>query len=272
MAGNGGGPALFLGQELRRAREASGMTRPVLAEKFHISESLVKMWETGRRVPVPADLTQLDRFFGKEGLWVRFREQLVKTSTPLEWLGRWLEIESRATSLWTFEPSIVPGLLQTEDYARAILRAGEHDADLEEMIAARVERQRILTGEHGAPTFVALITEAVLRNNVGGPQVMIGQMGRLAELAEEDNKIIIQIIPASARVCARFTGPFIIAAFDGGEVASLDNAIHNEIVEDVEDLIRLRRMFDVYREEALPRQASIEFILRVMEQWKNHQT
>ncbi|WP_281356357.1 helix-turn-helix domain-containing protein [Acrocarpospora macrocephala] len=158
---------MFLTRELRSAREAKGISRAALAGRLYVSESLIKLWESGRRVPTTDDMEKLDDLFGKNGTLVRFREDFVKAAVPLEWFGRWLEIESRATSLWTFQPIVLPGLLQTENYARAILRGAEHDADLEEMVAARIDRQRILTKEVGSPTFVALIAESALRNNEG---------------------------------------------------------------------------------------------------------
>ncbi|GAA0974591.1 hypothetical protein GCM10009555_031060 [Acrocarpospora macrocephala] len=99
---------------------------------------------------------------------------------------------------------------------------------------------------------------------------MIDQLQHFIEVAEEENnKIIIQVILASARVCARFNAPFVLAAFDGGEVAYLGNALRSDVVEDAEDLVRLRRLFDVYRAEALRQDESITFIARVVEEWKN---
>lgn len=270
MSAGNGSARTFLAREIRRAREAKGISRVALAKDLFVSESLIKMWENGRRIPTTDDTAKLDELFGMSGVLIRFREDFVKAAVPLEWFGRWVEIESRATALWSFELAVMPGLLQTEDYARAVLRAGEHEADLEEMVSARLERQAILTKEDGPPSVVALIAESALRNNVGGPKIMIDQLGHLAEVAEEeDNKIIVQIIPASARICARFTAPFVIAAFDSGEVAYLDNAINSEVVEDAEDLVRVRRLFDVYRGEALPQRDSIAFVLKVEEQWKS---
>ncbi|GAA0406215.1 transcriptional regulator [Acrocarpospora corrugata] len=270
MVGNGGNARMFLAQELRRAREAKGMSRTALAGRLYVSESLIKLWETGRRVPTTDDMEKLDDLFGMSGVLVRFRENFVKAVVPLEWFGRWLEVESRATALWSFELAVIPGLLQVEDYARAVLRAGEHNADLEDMVAARIARQCILTKEDEPPTLVALIAESVLRNNVGGPKVMVSQFEHLIHLAEQgDNRIIVQIIPASAHVCARFNAAFAIASFDSGEVAYLGNALRSEVVEATEDLVRVRRMFDVYRADALTKKESIAYISKVAEEWKS---
>ncbi|MEO3809293.1 helix-turn-helix transcriptional regulator [Sphaerisporangium sp. B11E5] len=242
---NGGTPRMFLARELRRAREGKGMSRAALAKEFYVSEVLVRQWETGHRVPVMDHVTKLDEMFDMRGILVRIREDLVKASVPLEWFGRWTEIEGRASSLWSFEPMVVPGLLQTEDYARGILVAANRLADVEEMVGARMERQKILHREEEPPMFIALIAEGVLSQNVGGPDVMAGQLTYLAEVSQREN-VIIQIVPARAKACAGFTGPFVIAKFGGGtDIAYVDNAINGDVAEDPEDLVRLRRMFDV---------------------------
>ncbi|MFC6087298.1 helix-turn-helix domain-containing protein [Sphaerisporangium aureirubrum] len=260
---------MFLARELRRGREAKGMSRAALAKAFYVSEVLVRQWETGHRIPVADHVAKLDELFDARGILTRIREELVKVSVPLEWFGRWVEVEGRAIALWTFQHALVPGLLQTEDYARAVLHAGDHRADIEEMVAARMDRQRILTREEDPPTFVALIAECVLNQNVGGPETMADQLIRLAEIAEQENNVFIQIIPAAAPVCAAFNGPFVIASFDGGtDVAYTDNAVSSEVIEDLETLIRLRRILDVYRAEALPKQASLDILVRMAEQWK----
>jgi transcriptional regulator with XRE-family HTH domain len=264
-----GTPRMFLARELRLARETKGLSRADIAKEFYVSEVLIRQWETGHRVPVAEHMVKLDELFDMRGILTRMREDLVKASMPLEWFGRWVEVENRATSLWTFEQIVIPGLLQTEDYARAVLRAGDHRADIEEMVAARLQRQQILHKEDEPPTFVALIAECVLGQNVGGPMVMADQLGYLAEVAERDDKIIVQIVPATAQVCAGFNGPFVVAGLDDSpDVAYLDNAINSEVVEDAESLVRLRRMWDVYRSEALPRQDSIALITRMAEEWK----
>ncbi|GAA1264373.1 helix-turn-helix transcriptional regulator [Sphaerisporangium rubeum] len=231
---NGGTPRMFLARELRRAREGKGISRSELAKAFYVSEVLVRQWETGHRAPVMDHVTKLDEMFDIRGILVRIREDLVKASVPLEWFGRWTEIEGRASSLWSFQPMVVPGLLQTEDYARAILQAANHLADVVEMVNARMERQKILHRDEEPPMFVALIAESVLSQNVGGPDVMARQLVHFSELARREN-VITQIVPARATVCAGFTGPFMI----------------------------------VFRVDALSRQESVILMTRMAGQWKN---
>ncbi len=243
-----------------------GISRLALAKHLYISESLVKLWETGHRIPTPDHLTRLDDLYGMNGILVRIREDLVKTSVPLEWFGRWPEIEARATALWSIHAHVFPGLLQTEAYARAVLQAGNHLAETEDLVNARLERQRVLAKED-PPMIVALLIESALHYGIGGPEVMQEQLMHLVKLGERDD-VIIQVVPNKARACARFTGPFVIANFEGGDdVAYVDNAIAGEVVEDAEDLIRLRRIFDTLRASALSKDESIELIQKVAREW-----
>ncbi|MEO3855889.1 helix-turn-helix transcriptional regulator [Acrocarpospora sp. B8E8] len=91
MASNGGNARMFLTRELRRAREAKGMTRLALAKAFYVSESLIKQWETGRRIPTTEDMEKLDELYGMAGVLVRFREDFVKAAVPLDsgYCSRW---------------------------------------------------------------------------------------------------------------------------------------------------------------------------------------
>jgi hypothetical protein len=153
---------------------------------------------------------------------------------------------------------------------RAILSAGNHQADVEEMVNARLERQQVLVREDEPPMLVALISESVLRHNVGGAETMIDQLTTLADMGERDDGVIVQIIPDRAPACAGFIAHFVVAGFDDrADVAYVDNQLSGEVVESAEDVVRLKRMFDRFRAEALPKQESISLIMEEAERWKN---
>jgi transcriptional regulator with XRE-family HTH domain len=261
-------PRMFLAREIQRAREAKGMTRDDLAKAVFVSESLVRMWERGKRIPQPDHLKAVEVELGTGGILGRIREDLVNTAVPIEWFGRWPEIENRATEIWTFQPLLVPGLLQTAGYTTEVLRAQNLNADLKEMVDARIERQGILTKDH-APLYVALISESVLRHKIGDQTVMMDQMVHLVSMAELEN-VIVHVVLNDSPVCAGFSGGFVVANFDGGDdVTYLDNAIAGEVNEDAESVARLRRVFNLFRAEALRAGESIEFIYRQSEElWK----
>lgn len=243
------------------------MSRAALGKAVFVSESLVTAWEKGRYLPKPDVIDRLESVLGTRGVLGRILDDLVSVTVPPEWFGRWVEIEAKATALWSFELAVVPGLLQAPEYARAVLRAANHLADTEEMVTARLERQRILSKDE-APMLVVLMDQSVLQRNIGGADVMCGQLTHLAEMAQHDN-VVIQIVPLMATVCAGFLGGFVIANFDGGnDVAYVDNQLSGEVVEQAECVVRLRRMFEVFRADALPRQETVELIIRAAERWK----
>lgn len=260
-------PRRFLAKEIRRAREAKAMKQAEVGNELHVSESLVRAWETGRRIPQPDDLERFETFFGTGGLLGRLRGDLVKAPVPLEWFVQWTEIEKRATTLWSFELAVVPGLLQTEDYARTVLHAARHLADTEEMVTARLARQEVLTGED-PPMLVVLLDESVLRRNVGGAAIMHGQLLHLVRMAEREN-VFIHIIPLNAVACAGFISGFVVASLEGAnDVAYVDNQLDGEVIEEPEGVTRLRRMFDTFRSDALSRDESIELMVKVAAEWR----
>ncbi|WP_123667738.1 Scr1 family TA system antitoxin-like transcriptional regulator [Actinocorallia herbida] len=154
MSGSRLTPRLFLARELRRAREAKGLTPEALGRPLFVSESLVRSWEKGRRLPNPDTLALAENVLGTGGILTRLLTDVIDAAVPIEWFGRWMEIEESASSFWSFEPLLIPGLLQTPDYARIVLRSGNHPADLDEMVEARVRRRQPLLELARAPRSV----------------------------------------------------------------------------------------------------------------------
>lgn len=267
MTANHVTPRKFLAREIKLARVAKGLKDEELATALYVSVSLVRAWEKGRRLPVPSDMDRIEEFFGFNGVLRRMRDDLVNAAVPLEWFGRWPEIERLSVFLWSVETTVFPGLLQTEDYAYAVLRAAQHAADTDEMVSARLDRQQVLVKED-APLFVCLLSESVLWHNVGGARVMAEQLEYVLQMMERDN-VIIHVVPNKSLTCAIFSGPFVVANFDGGkEAAYVDNQLAGEVIEDADDIARLRRMFDTLRADALSQQESTELIQRMAEHWK----
>lgn len=126
------------------------------------------------------------------GYLSRLLEDLVSDEVPPEWLGKWLTVETRASSLLWFEPIVIPGLVQNEDYARAVLRLGTPTPfGVDDQVTARLERQRVLERDD-PPLFHAILDEAVISRPVGGPEIMREQLTRLVELSERP-EVVIQV-------------------------------------------------------------------------------
>jgi hypothetical protein len=186
------------------------------------------------------------------------------------WFQAWPDHESHARRLRDFELAVVPGLLQTEAYARAILstRVGATDEELNEAVAARLERQRIL-GREQPPELWALLDEAALRRPVGSPEIMADQMTALAA-ATKRSHIVLQIIPLSAGAHEGMRGgPFVLADFpEGPSLGYQDTALTGQIVEDANQVKALSTTWDTLRLEALPRNASLDLVEEVARIWR----
>jgi transcriptional regulator with XRE-family HTH domain len=244
------------GKEFALAREAAGYTQDRLAADAHVSRSVIAKWETGERAPKDlADLARCEARIGTRGLLTRLLKGWVGRETSPEWFD-WLAVEEHATELLTVEIALVPGLLQTEDYAMAILRD-------ENLVQQRLERQEVLVrGE--PPLFAALLDESILYRQVGGPQVMAEQLDHLIAMIDREN-VTIRVIPFTAEVCARFAGTFELASLDSGtHAAFIEGELSGHIAERPEDLSRLRRKWMRFSDEALSPRVSVELMRKAM--------
>ena len=195
-------PAGVFGAELRFYRTRAGLSQKDLAAKATVSHDVISKIETGERPPAEDFPPRLDAVpeLDTRGALTRLWEHLKKGHKQrlYGWFQQWAGIEAQAAVLRWYEPLVVPGLLQTEEYARAILSArpdGNLD-DLEEQVAARLARQAIL-GRTGAPQLWCILDEGVLHRAIGGSKVMRSQLYRLAEVAEHP-KTTIQLIRSAA--------------------------------------------------------------------------
>lgn len=252
----------FFGRRLRIAREQQipNMSRRALGERVQVSDSAVAAWESGRNIPDPKTLKSVERILGTDGLLDDIVENMVTGEKPQEYMGKWAHVEAQASLLLRFSFDVIPGLLQIEEYARAILRD-------DEQVKARMERQDVMTKEN-PPVLVALIDESVLYRNVGGPSVMRDQLDRIGEMATRDH-IVIQLIQMISAVGAQYTGSFSLASYNGdSEVGYMDDAISGDVVDNSEEVSRLRRMFEKLRKHALSEEESLRLIREAAESWK----
>lgn len=256
----------FVGKEIRLAREAKGMSRLELARRFPVSESLVRWWESGRTVPGEQYVQQLVQILDLPEMIKRVLAELVSNEISPEWLGKWLTAEGRAATILNFEPQVIPGLMQTEAYARAVLRLGkETSLDLEGQVNERLARQRVLARED-PPLYHAILDEAAIRRPVGGVKTMCDQLMHVVELSQRDT-IIVQVIPFRVGEHAGFNGPVVLASVDGAEVAYIDNALRGDVVEKSEDVAVIRRIWQRLSAKAMREDESIEMIKEVASTW-----
>jgi transcriptional regulator with XRE-family HTH domain len=257
----------FLGGELRRARKESGLSQEELAQRINYSSSLVGMVEIGHRTPSQDFIARVDAELVAGGLFERMLN-LVRADAAPPWLREWISVEKEATLIRWFEPSLIPGLLQTEAYARAVLKGGGmlREAEIEQRVSSRLDRQTVLSGEK-PPEFVAVVDEAVLHRRIGEPAVMAEQFEHLLRMTELPH-VSLHIVPTEVGMHAGLAGPFILArTSDGAEVAHLDNPLWAQVTDRPEDVDSLQRRWENLRGEALPRRASRDLVRELAKSW-----
>jgi transcriptional regulator with XRE-family HTH domain len=254
--------------ELRHARAAVTLSQDQLAEKIAYSSSLVAMVESCRRIPSLDFAKRCDDALATGGVLVRIHPLVAGEAYP-SWFRPFVELERTALSLRSWEPFLIPGLLQTADYARAVLRAArptDPDEQIGQAVAARIERQAILSRDDPLMLWVVL-DEAVLKRPVGGPQVMREQVAHLLTAAQQP-KIIVQVVPLDVGANAGMTGAFVIASFETGtDTVHLDTAGAGLISDRAEVVASCSFAFDSLRAEALSPARSLDLIRREAELW-----
>jgi hypothetical protein len=266
----GASPLHFFGAEVRHARVAAGTSQAELGALAHCDGSVVSRVEAGLAEPPDGFAEACDAAFpDRSGFFARFwRDQQSWRGPYPPWFLDWLIIERKAVTLRMWEPMLVPGLLQVEEYARAILASWRQDgADaVEGKVAARLDRQAILQGEQ-RPTVWVLLDESVLGRLVGTPAVMAAQLEHLAAMAAQPN-ITVQVVPEAASAYAGLSGGFTAAVTgEGQQAAHLDTGVQGMTVLEPTLVARTVNMFDTLRAEALPRAASLELIAEAMSRW-----
>ncbi|WFE53556.1 helix-turn-helix transcriptional regulator [Micromonospora sp. WMMD1155] len=257
--------AAFIVGEIRRARGAAGMTQESFGRGAGFSASHVSAVESETRALTMDFIKGADRAFKNGGL---FERMVAKLGVP-SWFLPWLDAERVATQLRSWQPSLVPGLLQTEHYARAVIRCDDtlSDEEVDKGLAARLDRQLILT-QPKAPQFVAVIGEEVLRRaGEDFRAIMVGQITHLLAMIERPN-ISIHIIPVDVSMHAGLTGPFILArAADGKWVGQLENQLGGAVIDNDDDVATLLSKWETVRNEALPRRQSTDLMKEVVTAW-----
>jgi transcriptional regulator with XRE-family HTH domain len=264
-----------LAAELRRLRDAATLTGEDAAKRLGWSPSKISRIETGQTAPGTADLRRLLDLYevsgtqrgrlellgqsaGQRGWWDAYSDTLGPEYTAL------IALEAEAESVRWYSPMLVPGLLQTERYAREVISSGlliAPPGEVERRVQVKMNRQRVLARENPAQLSVVLDEAAVLRA-VGSTDVMREQLAHLAAMAARP-AITVLVLPLSAGAHPASTGEFTILAFPdliAPDVVYLENMTSDLYVESEGDVYRYGMAFDRLRELALPPQKSAQLI------------
>ncbi|GIE96396.1 transcriptional regulator [Paractinoplanes rishiriensis] len=272
-----------LGVELRRHREAAGVTIDVVAERLGCSTSKVSRIETGHTTATPSDVNRILDIYGVNDSVKSELVQIAREARQKGWwhpystvlTGAYVGLEAAARSIRVFEQQLVPGLLQSEEYAIAMIRAArleDTDREIAQRVRVRMERQALLIQDDPIDLQVVL-DEAVLSRPVGGDAVMRDQLIRLIEAAELPN-VTLQILPFASGAHAGMDGAFVILEFEeegDADVVFIDNATGGLFLEKADELRKYISIYDTARRSALTPAESVEMIEMLVEEplWKS---
>ncbi|NEA62798.1 helix-turn-helix transcriptional regulator [Streptomyces sp. SID12488] len=203
-------PLDYFGFELRRKREEAGLTQGELGACIFCTGSLVGQVETARKVPTREFAERVDAALGTDGEFSRLVGLVLRSQLP-HWFQAYAEMEARATYISTYQCQLVYGLLQTEEYARAVLGVDQTNR-LDEMAAARMDRQRILKRGQ-PPVLYVVLDESALHRQIGGRGIMRRQLAHLLGCFDQP-WTQLQVLPFSVGEHAAMMGSFNLLRFD----------------------------------------------------------
>lgn len=260
-----------LGRELRRLREQAGLVSTEAATRLGWSLSKVNRIESGRIMISEADLIAACELYGADSATQASLVQLARDASRRGWwtayadvfTGSYIALEAEATAIRTWEPLLVPGLLQSEGYARAIIAARHpdlSDSELARRVDARMQRKTRLLGM-SAPTFCAIIDEGVLRRPIGPCDVMDRQLADLLQVADWGN-VTIQVLPFAAGAHPGLEGAFSVLSFEAGDpdVGYVESPGGEVYVEAAGQVGQLMLLFDRLTKAALSPEESAALI------------
>ncbi|MEV8637893.1 helix-turn-helix transcriptional regulator [Streptosporangium sp. NPDC051023] len=265
-----GSPRVRFGAEMKRLREAAQLSQSAVASRLGCTQTQVSRLEKATRTPSKSDAENLDRLFGAvEGVsFAQLYQRITAQPGSPVWFRSWSEeIEPTARVLRSWDPLLVPGLLQTEAYAHHLFSRGPQIAceEVKRRVEARMRRQRILDRED-PPMFLVLIDEGVLRRRIGGPELMREQLSYLLEAVQRPT-ISIQVVDSEC--VAGLAGAFMIAELPNGEpnVVHSDSPARGQITTDHDLVVSIWKRYETIRLWAYPEHISLKMIEEVKREW-----
>lgn len=264
----------FYGKELRWKREEAGLTLQQLVEGSFYGPSHLSEIERGAR-RMPAELAEhVDKALGTDGFFKRRCEDVRKAKRRghASYFERVLEAEKHAETIEEWCPTLIPGLLQTDAYARAVVRATHPlapDDEVEEKVSARMARARLFEDDHKTPMYWVILPESLLRQPILPPEQTAEQLERIAALARS-RRILPQILPWNCGPHPFMLGTVMIMTFPDAPPLVYTEALHTgDTIDDPALVKEYRRSYDWLRAAALPPEASLAMIEETAEDDRN---
>ncbi|MFD7230791.1 helix-turn-helix domain-containing protein [Streptomyces sp. NPDC059881] len=265
-------PRALLGAELRHARENAGLSQRELGEPLFVSASFIGQLESGTRRMLPDIARRIDETLGTNGFFERNCKAANKSRYP-DHFAEAAEAEAVATTIREYAPQLIPGLLQTEAYARAVFRAYQPTAPeetIDELVEARLERARVLE-DPTEPLLWTVLDEAVLRREVGDGSVMAENLRHVAALIRR-HRIIAQVLPFGAGAHTAMEGSLKLMSFtDAPALAYLQGLETGLLEDDPATVTRHEFAYDLVAASASSPQESLALIESVAEDYAHEE-
>jgi transcriptional regulator with XRE-family HTH domain len=262
-------PILVFGGTLRALRERAGLSQKELAAQVYCSASLISGIETGTKRAKLDLIKHIDQAVDAGGALIAVWPITAEGTYP-SWFAQVAGLEAEATKIHEWEMRYIPGLLQTPDYARTVMRynrprpasSGDDDDSIERDVATRAERQEILT-RSDPPRAWFIMEEPVLHRLIGSPSTMAKQLEHLETIAELTN-VVVQILPLDAINHSGGEGPLKIIEFsDNPPIGYTEGRWSGRIIESSDEVALAMSHIDLIRASALPPHKSVELIAQV---------
>ena len=242
------------GAFVQALREHAGLSRADLAARVQYSRHTVESVELGRRMPDEGFVERAEEALGNTGALRRAARHLTRGEAGLAaWFRRWARLERDAVSLCTYECRLVPGLLQSEEYARAVFEGTiplRTDEELEVQLAARMERQ-VMMRERPTVPFSFIVEEHVFQRQFGDAEAMRGLVDHVLELTAPRN-VTLQVVPVGAGLHACLDGPLqILETSEGRRLGYSEGQQNGRLISDPKEMILLCQRYDTLRSQAL---------------------
>ena len=252
----------WLSYDLRVWRVERNMTQTDVGKILGVTKTQVSNWESARENLPLKHAETLDRVWRTYGHFTRLRRLAERAHDP-GWWNQYTPIEAQASRICYWALAIIPGLLQTPDYARALLEDGQIIEDVEATVDARMARQQVLNRDR-PPELRALINESALDQPVGGPEVMKEQLAHLIALSHRRN-VILRVVRRSVGAHIGLDGSFTILDGARGSAAYMEANAGGRLTHDPTGLDDFERRFDLIGSEASSASASRAYIAQIME-------
>ncbi|MFI8099617.1 helix-turn-helix domain-containing protein [Streptomyces sp. NPDC086023] len=265
-------PRAMLGAELRFRRKQADKTQEELGAPLFVSGSFIGQLEAGTRRMLPELAREIDRVLATDGYFERNCAAATKSKYP-DHFAEAAEAESRAEQIRAYSPQLIPGLLQTEDYGRAVFwarRPTTSEAKIDELVSARLDRARLLD-DPTKPMLWAVLDEAVLRREVGGKVVMSEALRHITALARR-RRIIVQVLPFSAGAHMSQGGALKLMDFsDAPPLAYVEGLGTGQLLDDPSTVSHYKLTYDHVVASAMSPEASLALIESVAEDYAHGQ-